>query len=94
MNAPVIDKIDKSTESFRDKILRKCGESVEMKEKFFEKYAEDIEELSREMAKRFVDGKKLLTMGNGGSLADAQFGDVAEAINTAAALTGRGFDRH
>ena len=31
MNAAVIDKIDKSTESFRDKILRKCGESVEMK---------------------------------------------------------------
>ena len=71
MNAAVIDKIDKSTESFRDKILRKCGESVEMKEKFFEKYADEIEELSREMAKRFVDGKKLLTMGNGGSLADA-----------------------
>ena len=69
MNAAVIDKIDKSTESFRDKILRKCGESVEMKEKFFEKYADEIEELSRDMAKRFVDGKKLLTMGNGGSLA-------------------------
>ncbi len=68
MNAAVIDK---STESFRDKILRKCGESVEMKEKFFEKYADEIEELSREMAKRFVDGNKLLTMGNGGSLADA-----------------------
>ena len=71
MNTAVIDKIDKSTESFRDKILRKCSESVEMKEKFFEKYADEIEELSREMAKRFVDGKKLLTMGNGGSLADA-----------------------
>ena len=28
-------------------------------------------ELSRDMAKRFVDGKKLLTMGNGGSLCDA-----------------------
>src|SRR4029078_12039013 len=71
MNAPVIDKVDKSTESFRDKILRKCGESVEMKEKFFEKYADEIEERSRKMAKRFLDGKKLLTMGNGGSLADA-----------------------
>ena len=43
MNAAVIDKIDKSTESFRDKILRKCGESVEMKEKFFAKYADEIE---------------------------------------------------
>src|ERR1041385_616034 len=71
MSAAVIDKIDKSTETFRDKILRKCGESVEMKEKFFEKYAGEIEELSREMARRFLDGKKLLTMGNGGSLADA-----------------------
>ena len=63
--------VDKSAESFRDKILRKCGESVEMKEKFFEKYAGEIEELSQEMAKRFADGHKLLTMGNGGSLCDA-----------------------
>jgi len=71
MNAVVENKFDKSTENFHDKILRKCGESVEMKEKFFEKYADQIEELSREMAKRFADGKKLLTMGNGGSLCDA-----------------------
>ena len=63
--------VDKSTETFRDKILRKCGESVEMKEKFFEKYADEIEELSHDMAKRFADGHKLLTMGNGGSLCDA-----------------------
>lgn len=63
--------IDKSAETFAEKILRKCGESVEMKEKFFAKYAEQLETLSREMATRFSDGKKLLTMGNGGSLADA-----------------------
>jgi D-sedoheptulose 7-phosphate isomerase len=63
--------VDKSNESFRDKILRKCGESVEMKEKFFSKYAEQIETLSREMAQRFQRGGKLLTMGNGGSLCDA-----------------------
>ncbi|MEY2486416.1 MAG: D-sedoheptulose 7-phosphate isomerase [Verrucomicrobiota bacterium] len=68
---PASVRTDKSVESFRDKILRKCGESVEMKEKFFEKYAERIEELSKEMAKRFAEGKKLLTMGNGGSLCDA-----------------------
>ena len=42
-----------------------------MKEKFFEKYAAEIEELSKEMAKRFAQGNKLLTMGNGGSLCDA-----------------------
>ena len=71
MTTAVENKIDKLNESFRDKILRKCGESVEMKEKFFEKYADDIERLSRDMAKRFIDGKKLLTMGNGGSLCDA-----------------------
>jgi D-sedoheptulose 7-phosphate isomerase len=71
MNTVVERKLDKSSESFRDKILRKCGESVEMKQKFFDKYADDIEELSREMAKRFTAGNKLLTMGNGGSLADA-----------------------
>ena len=71
MTTAVENKIDKPNESFRDKILRKCGESVEMKEKFFEKYADDIERLSHDMAKRFSDGKKLLTMGNGGSLCDA-----------------------
>ena len=63
--------LDKSVETFRDKILRKCGESVEMKEKFFDKYAADIETLSRDMADRFSKGRKLLTMGNGGSLCDA-----------------------
>lgn len=63
--------IDKSHEPFRDKILRKCGESVEMKEKFFIKYADQIEALSKDMAQRFVQGKKILTMGNGGSLCDA-----------------------
>jgi D-sedoheptulose 7-phosphate isomerase len=58
-------------ESYRDKILRKCGESVEMKEKFFSEYAERIEAMAREMAGRFQSGKKLFVMGNGGSLCDA-----------------------
>ena len=40
MTTAIENKIDKLNESFRDKILRKCGESVEMKEKFFEKYAD------------------------------------------------------
>jgi D-sedoheptulose 7-phosphate isomerase len=63
--------VEKKPENFRDKILRKCGESVEMKETFFRQYAEQIEAMAREMAKRFADGKKMLTMGNGGSLCDA-----------------------
>jgi D-sedoheptulose 7-phosphate isomerase len=58
-------------ESFREKILRKCGESVEMKEKFFSTYAGQIEAMARDMAGRFQRGKKLLVMGNGGSLCDA-----------------------
>ncbi|MDQ6623013.1 MAG: SIS domain-containing protein, partial [Verrucomicrobiota bacterium] len=62
---------DKTAESFREKVLRKAGESIEMKEKFFDKYAEQIEALSRDMAARFASGHKLLTMGNGGSLCDA-----------------------
>lgn len=63
--------IDKTKESFKEKIFRKCSESMEMKEKFFHKYAAETEAISREMAKRFQQGKILLTMGNGGSLADA-----------------------
>jgi D-sedoheptulose 7-phosphate isomerase len=62
---------DKASESYRDKILRKCGESVEMKEQFFSKYAAEIEAMARDMAGRFQSGKKLLVMGNGGSLCDA-----------------------
>lgn len=63
--------IDKTTESFRDKVLRKCGESVEMKEQFFTKYAESLETMSRTMADRFRQGGRLFVMGNGGSLCDA-----------------------
>jgi len=66
--APVIDK---ANESFRDKVIRKCGESVEMKEKFFNKYADSLDAMSREMAARFQKGGRLFVMGNGGSLCDA-----------------------
>lgn len=57
--------------AFRDKILRKCGESVEMNERFFRDNAEQIDAMSREMARRFADGRRLFTMGNGASLCDA-----------------------
>jgi D-sedoheptulose 7-phosphate isomerase len=63
--------IDKTVESFRDKVIRKCGESIEMKEKFFSRYAELLETMSRAMAERFQQGGKLFVMGNGGSLCDA-----------------------
>jgi D-sedoheptulose 7-phosphate isomerase len=69
MNSTTI--VANPAESYRDKILRKCGESVEMKEKFFSRYAAEIEAMARDMAARFQSGKKLLVMGNGGSLCDA-----------------------
>ena len=54
------------------KILRKCGESVEMKEKFFSTIRGcKSRRWRKDMAKRFAQGKKLLVMGNGGSLCDA-----------------------
>lgn len=59
------------SEPFSQKILRKCNESVEMKQKFFCQYAGQIEAMAREMAKRFSQGKRLFVMGNGGSLCDA-----------------------
>ena len=63
---------DKRAENFRDKILRKCGEKRRGDEaKVFRGVCEQIEKLSREMADRFSQGKKLLSMGNGGSLCDA-----------------------
>ena len=43
-----------------------------MKQKFFERYADDIAVLSQKMAARFRDGHKLWVMGNGGSACDAQ----------------------
>lgn len=60
-----------TTETARDKIMRKCRESMEMKEKFFNLYAEQIDSLTGEMAQRFSQGKKLYVMGNGGSACDA-----------------------
>ena len=42
-----------------------------MKEKFFNKYADSLDTLSREMAARFQKGGRLFVMGNGGSLCDA-----------------------
>jgi D-sedoheptulose 7-phosphate isomerase len=59
-------------EVWREKVMRKCGESVEVKQKFFETYADTIGELSQKMAERFSQGHRLWVMGNGGSACDAQ----------------------
>ncbi len=58
--------------SWREKVMHKCRESIEVKEKFLDLYADAIGELSQKMAARFQDGHKLWVMGNGGSACDAQ----------------------
>ncbi len=62
---------DRLTEAFREKVLRKCGESMETKQKFFAQYADSLDEMSRALAQRFQSGGRLFVMGNGGSLCDA-----------------------
>lgn len=55
----------------KETIMRKCRESMDQKEKFFEDNAERIMRLAEDMAKAFNRGNKLLVMGNGGSACDA-----------------------
>lgn len=56
----------------RERVLRKCRESVEVKQKFFDHYGDRIGELCEKMAHQFKAGKQLWVMGNGGSACDAQ----------------------
>ncbi|MEP6993979.1 MAG: SIS domain-containing protein [Acidobacteriota bacterium] len=56
----------------REAILRKARESAEVKVRFFEENAEQLERCVREMADRFRAGGRLIVMGNGGSACDAQ----------------------
>jgi D-sedoheptulose 7-phosphate isomerase len=61
-----------SPQQWREKVMRKCRESVEVKQKFFDRYADQIAALSQRMAERFQRGQRLWVMGNGGSACDAQ----------------------
>src|SRR4030095_5376114 len=54
------------------RVLRKCRESVEVKERFFAPCADQIAERCEKMARQFQEGHKLWVMGNGGSACDAQ----------------------
>lgn len=56
----------------REAILRKARESAEIKVRFFEENAEELEKCVRAMAERFRAGGRLWVMGNGGSACDAQ----------------------
>jgi D-sedoheptulose 7-phosphate isomerase len=57
---------------WREMVMHKCQESVEVKQKFLERYTDTIGEVCQKMARRFADGHKLWVMGNGGSACDAQ----------------------
>lgn len=57
---------------WRAKVMHKCQESVEVKQKFLDHYADAIGEVSQKMAERFDRGNTLWVMGNGGSACDAQ----------------------
>ena len=61
-----------ATHDLSEKVLRKCRESVQVKERFFAQYAVMIAELCQKMASRFQEGHELWVMGNGGSACDAQ----------------------
>lgn len=56
----------------REAILRKARESAEVKVRFFEENAEELERCVRAMAERFLAGGRLWAIGNGGSACDAQ----------------------
>jgi D-sedoheptulose 7-phosphate isomerase len=58
--------------NMREAVMRKCRESIEVKDKFFDLYADQISELCEKMAGRFQAGGRLWIMGNGGSACDAQ----------------------
>lgn len=55
----------------RDAILRKARESADVKLRFFEEYASELEVCVRALADRFRAGGRLWVMGNGGSACDA-----------------------
>ena len=56
----------------RERIFTIFKESAEIKIAFVERYAPQIEELSKEIAGRLKDGGTIYLFGNGGSAADAQ----------------------
>ena len=63
MSATIETANDRMTEPFREKVLRKCGESMEMKQLFFSKYADALDEMSRALARRFESGGRLFVSG-------------------------------
>lgn len=67
--APALSPI--TSPQFKESVLRKCHESAEMKQKFFEANASVLENVCRRLAEALAAGHKLFVMGNGGSSCDA-----------------------
>jgi D-sedoheptulose 7-phosphate isomerase len=55
----------------REKVLRKCRESMATKEQFFADHADRIIDCCDAMTRAFARGGRLFVMGNGGSSCDA-----------------------
>lgn len=56
----------------KESLLRKCRESMRVKEEFFTANSEVIIDCAKAMAKAFENGGRLFLLGNGGSACDAQ----------------------
>ena len=55
----------------KDLVLEWASESAFIKQKFFKDHAERVAECAEEIARRLMDGGKILAFGNGGSASDA-----------------------
>ena len=60
-----------TSEQFKQSVLRKCRESAEMKDKFFQANAGVLEQVCSKLAQALAGGHRLFVMGNGGSSCDA-----------------------
>ena len=60
-----------TSEQFKQSVLRKCRESAEMKESFFQTNAGVLEQVCGKLAQALAGGHRLFVMGNGGSSCDA-----------------------
>jgi len=59
-------------EELRFSLMEKVGESVAVKQQFFEENKDEILDAALALARSFHQGRKLLVCGNGGSATDAQ----------------------
>jgi D-sedoheptulose 7-phosphate isomerase len=74
MSAPISSpqrRAEPSSSDLASIVLRQSREVCALKEQFFADHADRIVACARDMARRFDDGGRLFSMGNGGSSCDA-----------------------